>query len=360
MVNITEIIDDTTISNNNNPVTTTAAAAAAAAAAPDPAPDPSPVAGSRQTDRKVGIGIGIGTKVKIHGLKTASQHNGKIGVVVKTTTTTSGNINENENETMRVGVKLLPVQLQKDDGSTASTTTTTKSSNSNNSNSNNKVLAVKLSNLEVVLEEEKIPSTNQQQQQQQQQQKQRELKRQVGLLEEFDGTFEYDDPDTLVLYYHLRDRAFDCFNPKEYQTQLLNYLNHGMIPRLVLPRKIRQRHKYWLIGLQSVDSKTGNPTDDNVLCDVAFQAGRSFTGISMLIKHKCFQCNNPLPSEVELCRGCLCVCFCKPCLLQNQSSKHSSLSQQTTWTMIEQHQQLVCDRIDKSKIIMETECIQLL
>ena len=327
MVNIAAVIDaDDSSSSSKNPVATTA--------------------------KNIGAGqvtvIKVGTKVKIHGLKTASQHNGKIGVVVQTAptpTTATGNNGKDGNEEQRVGVKLLPVQQQ--DG-IPDTTKTTK----NSSSKSKKVLAVKLNNLEVVGEEEKTPTTprttttsTNQQQQKQQQQKQRELKRQVGLLEEFDGSFEYD-PNTLVLYYHLRDQAFDCFNSKEYQTQLVNYLNHDMVVRLVLPRQIRQ-HKYWLIGLQSVDGKTGKPTQHNVLCDVAFQAGRSFTGISMLVKHRCFHCGNPNPTQVELCTDCSCVCFCKSC--------HATKPQ--TWI---DHKQLVCDRIDKSKIIMETECIQLL
>jgi len=272
----------------------------------------------------------VGSHVKIHGLVNASQHNGKIGIVVKGAATTPG---ETKNSQQRLGVKLQ-------DGS-------------------NKVLAVKLDNLEVVVGVKESPagkdtaaaaaaaaaakSTNNSTSSSSsttEPKNQRELKRQTGLLEEFDGSFEYDR-NTLVLYYHLRDRAFDCFNSKEYQTQFLNYLNHGMTVRLVLPRKIHQ-HKYWLVGLQYVDDPSRN-----VLCDVAFQAGRSFTGISMLVKHKCFHCGNPLPTQVELCRGCSCACFCQSCLTSKPQ------------TVLE-HQQLVCDRVDKSKIIMETECIQLL
>jgi hypothetical protein len=113
--------------------------------------------------------------------------------------------------------------------------------------------------------------------------------------------------------------------------------------RLVLPRMIGPNHKYWLVGLQHTDN------EKNVLCDVAFQAGRSFTGISMLMKHKCLNCGNPQSMDVELCPKCLCVCFCRNCIMNSSNSE-----------IYQDHQRLICGRIDKSKVTIETECIQLL
>ena len=45
--------------------------------------------------------------------------------------------------------------------------------------------------------------------------KKRTLKRDTALLREFDAGGE--DPNLLVLYHHLRDQAFDCFNASEYE-----------------------------------------------------------------------------------------------------------------------------------------------
>ena len=64
---------------------------------------------------------------------------------------------------------------------------------------------------------------------------QRTLKREPGLLDEFHGS---QDPDTLVLYHHLRDQAFDCFNATEYAVQMLQYYGAGLEVVEVVPRKL--------------------------------------------------------------------------------------------------------------------------
>jgi hypothetical protein len=303
----------------------------------------------------------VGAHVQIHGLVNAAHHNGKVGVVVKAVqneTTCGDSISSRTSSSSnRVGVKLqdgsgkiLAVKLENirlvvpkasggsskeghdnetaDEGAGSDACTTVIST----------ATAAKATATTIPTKRPKseIP-TSSQSSQSSQEPKQRELKRQHGLLTEFDGSFDFD-PNTLVLYYHFRDQAFDCYNSQEYQSQLIRYLDHGMFVRLVLPRMIRT-HKYWLIGLQHTDPSR------NVLCDVAFQAGRSFTGISMLVKHKCFACGNPNPQVVELCK-CHCACFCNSCTV----SKPPTLTD---------HERCVCGRVDVSKITIEDDCIQL-
>jgi hypothetical protein len=50
--------------------------------------------------------------------------------------------------------------------------------------------------------------------------KKRELKRDTKILQEFDDS---SSPDLLVLYYHLRDMSFDCFNASEFHQQMIRY-----------------------------------------------------------------------------------------------------------------------------------------
>ena len=50
--------------------------------------------------------------------------------------------------------------------------------------------------------------------------KKRELKRDTKILQEFDDS---SSPDLLVLYYHLRDMDFDCFNASEFHQQMIRY-----------------------------------------------------------------------------------------------------------------------------------------
>ena len=76
---------------------------------------------------------------------------------------------------------------------------------------------------------------------------QRTLQRDNAVLQEFDGT---GDPDTLVLYHHLRDRAFDAFNAAEYNEQMLRYYAGGISVSEVVPRKMGDHH-YLLICLRN-------------------------------------------------------------------------------------------------------------
>ena len=64
---------------------------------------------------------------------------------------------------------------------------------------------------------------------------QRTLKRDNAVLQEFDNS---RDPSTLVLYHHLRDRAFDAFNAAEYNEQMLGYYAGGIEVSEVVPRKM--------------------------------------------------------------------------------------------------------------------------
>ena len=76
---------------------------------------------------------------------------------------------------------------------------------------------------------------------------QRTLQRDNAVLQEFDGT---GDPDTLVLYHHLRDRAFDALNAAEYNEQMLRYYAGGITVTEVVPRKIGD-HDYLLVCLRN-------------------------------------------------------------------------------------------------------------
>eukprot|EP00536_Pseudo-nitzschia_multiseries_P002845 jgi/Psemu1/63854/estExt_Genemark1.C_390081 len=251
-----------------------------------------------------------GTKVRVKGLVKAAKHNGKIGIVTKRSVPGDG---------QRVGVKLR-------DGSG--------------------VLAVKIENLEAIrnisstsmstststskpTSTAKTPTPSLP--------KERTLKRDNALLREFDGS---PDPNVLVLYYHFADRAFDCFNAVEYNVQMLRYYEKGLAVKLIVPRMVGS-NEYFLVGLQHAQH------DKNALCEVAFNCGRSFTGISMLVKKRCFACHRPLPGE-SACPECLCVCFCTDpgCV-----DRHA--------TIRSEHKTL-CHKIDLTKIVIEKESIQLL
>eukprot|EP00979_Chaetoceros_neogracilis_P005317 scaffold968_cov231-Chaetoceros_neogracile.AAC.7 len=65
--------------------------------------------------------------------------------------------------------------------------------------------------------------------------KKRELKRDTSLLREFDAS---ESQDLLVLYHHVRDAAFDCFNAAEYTSQMLRYYQNGWSLVVVAPRTI--------------------------------------------------------------------------------------------------------------------------
>mmetsp|Transcript_19394 Transcript_19394/g.55816 ORF Transcript_19394/g.55816 Transcript_19394/m.55816 type:complete len:234 (-) Transcript_19394:362-1063(-) len=231
----------------------------------------------------------VGTKVWVRRLANASQHNGKAGTVIKT---------KNSPGEGRVAVRL-------EDGG---------------------ILSVKSENLDLAAEtaaaaaSEGIP-------------KERTLRRDNALLGEFDRS---PDPNVLILYYHFKDREYDCYNAPEYNSQMIRYYDHGLSVRLVIPRKIGA-NEYYLVGLQHAEQ------EKNTLCDVAFQCSRSFAGISMIMKKRCFACHNP---RAVPCDGCLCACFCSDdCRSKSEVGKEH---------------QVLCKRIDKDKIVVEDECVQLL
>jgi len=117
----------------------------------------------------------------------------------------------------------------------------------------------------------------------------------------------------------------------------MNYYDHDLSVRLVIPRRIGP-NDYYLVGLQHADRKK------NTLCDVAFQCSRSFAGISMLMKKRCFACHSPRGAVP--CEGCLCACFCSDeCRNRSDAGR--------------EHRAL-CERVDKGKIVVEDECVELL
>jgi hypothetical protein len=137
--------------------------------------------------------------------------------------------------------------------------------------------------------------------------KKRELKRDTSLLREFDAS---ESQDLLVLYHHVRDAAFDCFNAAEYTSQMLRYYQNGWSLVVVAPRtitikdqgqdRVRER-EYFLVCLQHSQASR------NILCELSFLCFRQFCGISMLVKKRCFVCHKP--TELR-CKGCQCACFC--------------------------------------------------
>mmetsp|Transcript_29593 Transcript_29593/g.62766 ORF Transcript_29593/g.62766 Transcript_29593/m.62766 type:complete len:244 (+) Transcript_29593:79-810(+) len=240
-----------------------------------------------------------GTKVRIKGLVKAAHHNDKVGVVTKAIAPGEA----------RVGVKL----------------------------SDGTVLAVKTGNLEVLLVSNNDDASTDQKMATSKSisdsmPKQRTLKREHALLREFDGN---PDPNTLALYYHLADRAFDAYNAPEYNGQMMRYYEKGLSVRIVLSRRIGS-NEYFLVGLQHAEH------EKNALCEMAFNCGRSFLGISILVKKRCFKCNKP---GVLQCERCLCACFC------SDICKKSDIGRD--------HEKL-CKQINLSNILVEDECVQLL
>ena len=248
-----------------------------------------------------------GATVKIFGLAKAPQHNGKIGKISKKAAEQEG----------RFGVELGKGQ----------------------------VLAIRKENLELVPTCKSVPEASALAELGKELGlpaelgKERTLTRDNSLLLEFYGT---QDPDTLALYYHMRDKAFDCYNAPEYINQLLRYYSAGMSIVAVCPRKLRD-NSCFLVCLQHKE------TEKNTLCEVGFQCMRSFAGISstraptrihvnrrlmcsahrlqpilrcflrratldprvcspaVLVKHRCFACGKP---NVPICGKCHCACFC--------------------------------------------------
>ena len=240
-----------------------------------------------------------GTKVWVRRLVNASQHNGKRGTVIKGTEDTPGE--------GRVAVRLedggiLAVRLENLDVAETATASTSTSSSTSASN-------------------EGLP-------------RERTLRRDNALLGEFDAS---SDPNLLALYYHFKDREYDCYNAAEYNRQMINYYDHDLSVRLVIPRRIGP-NDYYLVGLQhAVQEK-------NTLCDVAFQCSRSFAGISMLMKKRCLACHSPRGAVP--CEGCLCVCFCSDeCRNKSDAGRKH---------------RMLCGRVDKGKIVVEDECVELL
>ena len=161
---------------------------------------------------------------------------------------------------------------------------------------------------------------------------QRTLKHDNGMLIEFNGSA---DPDVLVLYHHLRDRAFDCFNASEYNEQMLRYYSANMRVVAVLSRQLQQPGDCFLVCLQHAAAER------NTLCELAFQCKRSFAGISMLVKTRCFACNKPGARRCP----CQCACFCsKECEASDCAAAHKK----------------VCKLIRASSVTVDDECVQLL
>lgn len=205
--------------------------------------------------------VAAGAAVKVVGLTKAAQHNGKVGKVVARPAREG-----------RVGVQL-------GDGT---------------------VLAVRRENLEAL-------EVSGAKQAEEGAQLQRTLKREDAVLREFDGS---RDPDTRVLYFHRRDRAFDAYNAAEYNEQMIRYYAGGLSVVSVVPRRAGD-NEYFLVGLRHKED------DQNTLCDLAFQCMRQFVGVSMLVKRRCFVCNKP---NSPMC-VCQCACFCsKECEASGRDS----------------------------------------
>ena len=237
-----------------------------------------------------------GATVKIFGLVKAAQHNGKIGKISAKPAEEAG----------RIGVDL----------------------------GNGQVLAVKRENLELAgasaAEDAAMEKAAAEAAAMMDENKQRTLTRNNALLEEFDGS---RDPDVLALYYHYNDRAMDCFNAPEYNSQMLRYYSKDITVVAVVPRRIRD-NDYFLVCLQHKEA------EKNTLCEVAFQCSRQFAGISMLVKKRCFVCNRP---GASMC-VCQCACFC------SKECKASAVG--------EAHRE-VCKLVRASSVTVEDESIQL-
>ena len=140
----------------------------------------------------------------------------------------------------------------------------------------------------------------------------RTLKRDSNVLIEFHGS---PDPDLMVLYHHLRDRDFDCFNASEYHTQMEHYYAKGLSVVAVVPRQIADGG-YMLVCLRH------QVEDRNTLCELAFQCMRQFCGVSLLVKKRCFVCHKPGAAACEVCQ---CACFCSPACAAAGRSAHGKL-----------------------------------
>ena len=86
--------------------------------------------------------------------------------------------------------------------------------------------------------------------------KKRTLTRDNSLLREFNNNST--DPNLLVLYHHLRDKAFDCFNSIEYTEQMLRYATKNIKVVEVVSRKLNDSN-YFLVCLRNSEDETANP-----------------------------------------------------------------------------------------------------
>lgn len=227
--------------------------------------------------------------MRITGLAKAPQHNGKVGKVSSKAAQEQG----------RVGVELGKGQT----------------------------LSVRLQNLERA--EEPEPSAVDAPMPAAPEGVQRTLQRDNAVLQEFDGS---GDPNTLVLYHHLRDRAFDAFNAAEYNEQMLRYYAGGITVSEVVPRKMGD-NDYLLVCLRN------KVEDYNTLCELSFQCMRQFCGISLLLKCRCFTCHRP---NAPRC-ACQCACFCSDECRAADRSGHAKL----------------CKLICASTVNVDTESVQL-
>jgi len=125
----------------------------------------------------------------------------------------------------------------------------------------------------------------------------RTLSRHHQLLAEFDGK---RDPDMQAMYFHFRSMAFDAYNVAEYHSQMERYYRFETKVVCVVPRAIRG-NLYALVCLQH------KKTEQNNLCELAFQCMRQFAGVSILLKRTCFVCHRP---NSPLCEKCHCAAFC--------------------------------------------------
>jgi hypothetical protein len=158
----------------------------------------------------------------------------------------------------------------------------------------------------------------------------RTLKRDTSLLQEFNAS---NDPNLLVLYHHIRDKAFDCFNASEYHAQMIKYYAANIRMVEVVSRRILD-NGYFLVCLRS------EQTSANPLCEMAFQAQRQFAGYSMLVKKQCFVCHT---KTAKKCMGCQCACFCSKECLRAGWKEHGKL----------------CKMVDVSSIRLDTEVVQV-
>ena len=133
--------------------------------------------------------------------------------------------------------------------------------------------------------------------------------RDTSVLREFHAS---TSRDVLVLYHHVRDRAFDAFNSEEYHDQMLRYYAGGFSVVLVAPRTI-EGSEYSLICLQHKEAAR------NMLCELSFLCLRQFAGAGMLVKRRCFVCGKPTSKR---CQACHCASYCSKECQKEHWKKH--------------------------------------